>query len=168
VSVLIRPREDRDLAACAELVRDVHAADRYPRYLPEDIRRFLVQEDAYRAWVADLDGQVVGHVALTPRGLEQSLKVASDALNMPPGQLAVVARLFVAPKARGQGAGRQLLDAATAEARARGLQPVLDVDKDLTAAIALYESRGWVRAGSVTVRFRDGSTLDEYVYYSRS
>ena len=166
--MLIRQREDRDLAACASLVRAVHQADRYPRFLPEDIRRFLVQKDAYGAWVADLDGQVVGHVALTPGGLPQSLQVASDALSTPPGQLAVVARLFVAPKARGQGAGGHLLDVAAADARARGLQPVLDVDKDLTAAIALYESRGWVRAGSVTVRFRDGSTLDEYVYYSRS
>ncbi len=54
--------------------------------------------------------------------------------------------------------------AAAADAAARGLHPVLDVDTGLTAAIALYESAGWTRAGEITVRFRDGNTLNEYVY----
>ena len=59
---------------------------------------------------------------------------------------------------------RLLLDAATGAAAARGLHPVLDVDTELSAAIALYESAGWTRAGQVTVRFRDGNILNEYVY----
>jgi len=39
--VLIRPRRGNDLATCADLVREVNAADRYPRYLPPDIGAFL-------------------------------------------------------------------------------------------------------------------------------
>jgi Cytochrome C and Quinol oxidase polypeptide I len=35
---------------------------------------------------------------------------------------------------------------------------------DLAGAIRLYESCGWVRAGAVTSTFRDGNSLDEYVY----
>ena len=162
--MLIRPRSDHDLATCADLVREVHAADRYPRFLPADIAGFLAPPDPYGCWVADLAGEVVGHVALVPQGLPQSVAVAAGALGLPADRLAVVARLFVSPRARGHRAGRLLLDAATSAAAARGLHPVLDVDTGLTAAIALYESAGWTRAGEITVRFRDGSTLNEYVY----
>jgi GNAT superfamily N-acetyltransferase len=162
--VLIRPRRDDDLAACADLVREVHAADRYPRYLPGDIASFLAPPDPYGWWVADRDGEVLGHIALVPRGLSATLEVAADTLSRPKEQLAVVARLLVSPRARGQGAGRMLLTEATAAAAVRGLRPVLDVDVDLAAAIALYESQGWTRAGQVTVSWSDGRTLTEYVY----
>jgi GNAT superfamily N-acetyltransferase len=162
--VLIRPRHYADLAPCAGLVREVHATDRYPRFLPADIGSFLAVPDPYGCWVADLAGDVVGHVALVPRGLPATIALAASALGITAGQLAVVARLFVSPRARGQRAGRLLLDAAAEEAAARGLHPVLDVDTELTAAIALYESVGWTRAGQITVRFRDGNTLTEYVY----
>ena len=162
--MLIRPRRPDDLAACADLVRDVHAADRYPRYLPDDIASFLAPPDPYGCWVADEGGEVLGHVALVPRGLEATLEVAAGALGRPADQLAVVARLLVSPRARGRGAGRMLLAAATADAAARGLRPVLDVDTDLAPAIALYESQGWTCAGAVTVRWGDGRTLAEYVY----
>jgi len=35
---------------------------------------------------------------------------------------------------------------------------------DLHPAIRLYERCGWTRAGRVGVRFRNGITLEEYVY----
>ena len=162
--MLIRPRRDGDVAACADLVREVHALDRYPRFLPGDLRSFLVPPAAYGSWVADQDGEVVGHIALLRHGVRSALRIASSALGRPADRLAMVARLFVSPRARGKGAGRLLLDTATAEAISRGLWPVLDVDADLAPAIALYESRGWVRAGMVTVRFSDGHSLNEYVY----
>ena len=162
--MLIRPRRDSDLAACAGLVREVHALDRYPRFLPEDLSSFLGAPGVYSCWVAGHSGDVAGHVALLPRGVPSALEIASNALGRPADQLAVIARLFVCPRARGKGARRLLLETATAEALSRGLWPVLDVDTDLAPAIALYESSGWVRAGTVTVRFRDGNFLDEYVY----
>jgi GNAT superfamily N-acetyltransferase len=162
--VLIRPRRDDDLPACADLVREVHAADRYPRYLPADIAAFLSPPNPYGCWVADGNGEVLGHVALVPRSLPSAMEVAADALGKPQDQLAVVARLLVSPRARGQGAGRMLLAAATAEAASHGLWPILDVDTDLASAIALYESQGWTRAGQVTVHWSDGRTLTEYVY----
>ena len=192
--VLIRPRADHDLPACAALVRAVHAADRYPRYLPPDLGNFLAPPAPYGFWIAELSGkeaggetgketagqhtgggdevtgdtastEIAGHVALVARSMPSVMAVASAALGRPEAQLAVVARLFVSPRARGRGAGRLLLGAATAEAAARGLHPVLDVDTELSSAIALYESAGWTRAGVVTVRFGDGDrVLNEYVY----
>lgn len=166
--VVIRERRQSDLAACADLVREVHAADRYPRFAPGDIGRFLQPPDPFGCWVAEGSGDIVGHVALVPGGLPATLEIAAGALGRPADELAVVARLFVSPRARGRGAGRLLLDTATGEARSRGLHPVLDVDTGLSAAIALYESAGWTRAGQLTVRWTDDGSaervLTEYVY----
>lgn len=66
--------------------------------------------------------------------------------------------------ARRDGVGRRLLAHGSQQAVSRGLWPVLDVAADLTGAIRLYESCGWVGAGAVTVTFRDGNSLDELVY----
>jgi GNAT superfamily N-acetyltransferase len=162
--MLIRPRTDGDIAACIELLREVHALDGYPRYLPGDPEAFLIQPDAYRCWVAELDGAIVGHVALARSTSEAAMKIASDALGRPEESLGVIARLFVSSRARRTGAGQRLLAAAAAEAAARGLWPVLDVVTEAAAAIALYERSGWTRAGTATIRFGGGRTLDEHVY----
>ena len=162
--MLIRPRRDGDLTGCTHLVREVHASDRYPRYLPADITSFLDPRYPYGIWVAEEDGKIAGHIALVSRTVPAAMELAARTLGRREDQLAVVARLFVSPRARGSGAGRMLLDVATAEAAARGLWPVLDVDTELAAAIALYESRGWTRAGTITVRFKDGNILTEHVY----
>ncbi len=162
--VLIRPRRPGDLSACADLVREVHAADRYPRYLPADLGRFLAPPDAYACWVAESGGEIAGHVALVTQSVPSIMEIASAALARPAGRLAVVARLLVSPQARGRGAGRRLLAAATAAAQDRDLHPVLDVDTELAGAIALYESAGWTRAGTVPIRWSDGRELTEHVY----
>jgi GNAT superfamily N-acetyltransferase len=162
--MLIRPRRGGDIAACVELLREVHELDDYPRYLPGDPETFLIQPDAYACWVAELDGAVTGHVTLAPRTSDAAMKIAADALGRPEESLGVVARLFVSGRARRTGAGRRLLGTAAAEAAARGLWPVLDVTTDAAAAIALYERSGWTRAGTATIRFRSGRTLDEHVY----
>jgi ribosomal protein S18 acetylase RimI-like enzyme len=162
--MLIRPRRGEDIAACVELLREVHSLDGYPRYLPGDPESFLLQEDGYGSWVAELEGSVTGHVALAKRTSATAMKIASRALGRPEDELGVVARLFVSGRARRSGAGRRLLGTATTEARARGLYPVLDVTTDAAAAIALYERSGWTRAGTATIRFGDGHTLDEHVY----
>jgi len=162
--VLIRPREGGDIAACVEVLREVHALDGYPRYLPGDVEAFLIQPDAYACWVAELEGVVVGHVALAPTTSPAAMKIASDALGRPEAELGVVARLFVAGRARRTGAGQRLLGTAATAATARGLWPVLDVTTDAAAAIALYERSGWTRVGTATIVFRSGRTLDEHVY----
>lgn len=156
--VLIRARRDADLYACADLVRDVHFRDRYPRFLPADIAQFLNPPDPFGCWIADLNGEVAGHVALVTRGLPDAMEIAASALGRPADQLAVVARLFVSPRARGRGIGRLLLGAAMAEARSRGLHPILDVDTELPAAIALYESARWTRAGQLTVHWTNSES----------
>ncbi|HTT52223.1 MAG TPA: GNAT family N-acetyltransferase [Streptosporangiaceae bacterium] len=162
--MLVRERAEPDLPGCAELARQVHERDGYPHYLPGDVRGFLAGPAAYGAWVAERDSRIAGHVALHRSSSPPVMELASAAAGQPASRLGVVARLLVAPAARRQGVGRALLEHATRQAARRGLCPVLDVAADLSSAIQLYESCGWVLAGAVTVTFRDGNSLDELVY----
>jgi GNAT superfamily N-acetyltransferase len=162
--IVVRDRTETDMEQCVALAERVHEDDGYPFFLATDLRTFLITPDAYRAWVAVRAGVVLGHVALHPRSSEVVLALASETLRRPVDELAVVARLLVAPDARGSGAGRALLEVAAEDARARGLWPILDVATDLTAAIALYDASGWVCAGAVTVPLGPDLSLDELVY----
>lgn len=92
------------------------------------------------------------------------MTLACDRLNVTADRIGVVARLLVSPHQRGLGAGGKLLTTGAAEARARRLLPVLDVDMNLTAAIALYERAGWQRIGETSIDLPDGSSLREAVY----
>lgn len=164
VPLLVRARTDADLDGCERLARLVHELDGYPPHLPDDLRSFVATPDAFAAWVAERDGEIVGHLALHTRSSSPVLTLASQVLKQPPHRLGVVARLLVAPNARREGVGRRLLATAAENAVDRGLSPILDVTTRFQAAINLYEQWGWVRAGEVTVRFSDGKTLDEFVY----
>ena len=159
----IRPRTDSDLDSCADLAAVVRAADGYPPHLPDHLRQFVASPDALGAWVADDDGQIVGHVALNPTSSDEVIAFACEVLDRSAAVLGVVARLFVAPSRRGRGTGRRLLRAATEAAEARGLVPILDVGTHFTPAIALYEKHGWTRLGAVKVTFGERD-LDEFVY----
>ena len=73
---------------------------------------------------------------------------------------------FVAPWARGHGLARRLLEAAEAEARARGYKVVnLSVRETQQAAIALYESLGFERWGThPKYAFVDGEAIAGHYY----
>ena len=92
------------------------------------------------------------------------MDLACQALSVDPDHVAVVARLFVDPDSRSQGAGRALLEHAATQARQSGRLPILDVGRGLTRAIALYEHSGWQRLGEVTIEIRDGSRFQSFVY----
>ncbi|MGA3215583.1 MAG: GNAT family N-acetyltransferase [Acidimicrobiales bacterium] len=162
--MLLRERLESDLEACELIARAVHEVDRYPTYLPEDLRVFMATPDALGAWVLDQDGEIVGHVALRPASSPPVMDMASEALGLPADRLGVVARLVVSPRHRRLGFGRLLLHTAASEARARGLWPILDVVAGDKGAIALYESCGWVRAGKVTTRWGEYPEVEELVY----
>jgi GNAT superfamily N-acetyltransferase len=162
--VLVRPRTDDDLDASERLALAVHEADGYPVHVPADMRKFLVAADEFTAWVAELDGEVVGHVALHARCSQASTDVVRRDLGLGPGDYGVVARLLVSPAARRQGIGRSLLDAARSEAASRRLVPVLEVVTWHVPAIRLYEAFGWRRVGRAAVQIPDRPPLDVFVY----
>jgi GNAT superfamily N-acetyltransferase len=161
--VEVRRRTESDLDACVALAAVVKAVDDYPPHLPHELLRFVVGSDSIDAWVAQEEGNVVGHVALNRTTSDEVMALAGQVLGKPPEALAVVARLFVAPTRRGEGTGARLLRTATVAAVDRGLAPILDVATHFKPAIALYEKLGWRRVGSVTVTFLE-QDLHEFVY----
>jgi GNAT superfamily N-acetyltransferase len=140
--VIIRSRGESDLTECVAILAGVHRRDGYPMVWPEDPAGFLAKPYFFGAWVAIVDGRVVGHVALAPprTGDAAAALLGRDA--------AVVSRLFVSFAARGRGTGAALLEHATREAHQRGLHPVLDVLATNSASIALYERMGWRLLGT--------------------
>jgi GNAT superfamily N-acetyltransferase len=164
ISVHVRPRTDLDVEQVVRIAEQVHVRDGYPKYLPDDLGRFVASSSALAAWVAEVDGEVRGQVALHPRTSDAVLTLASTTVNWPIDRLGVVARLLVAPEARRQGIGTALLETATAESLRRGLFPILDVVTEHVDAVRLYERAGWTRAGEVRAVFADGTELDEIVF----
>ncbi len=72
-----------------------------------------------------------------------------DQVGGPPGRpTAEVARLFVAPRARGLALGGALLARARQWANERGVDLVLEVAAGGVAAAALYERTGWRYVGT--------------------
>jgi GNAT superfamily N-acetyltransferase len=161
---IVRARRQADLDACEQLVRVVYELDGYPGHWPDDLRGFLADPVAIAAWVAVAADEIVGHVALHPDSSEAAMSLATSATGLPPSSCGFVCRLFVAPTARRSGIGRALLETAAQHARGRGLRPILDVVTRFQAAIDLYETSGWTRAGTVVAHVGDDITLEEFVY----
>jgi len=176
--MLIRERRDDDREALERLGAAVYQRDGYPRYLPDSFGDFLISDDALGAWVATgdtgdtgaavetVETGIVGHVALHPRSAPEVMAAACSATGLAEHELAVVARLLVAPHVRRAGTGRALLSAAVDAAVARSRRAVLDVVTDHRSAIHLYEDAGWARVDTVTWTLPNGSSLTEFVYVS--
>ncbi|HET9732277.1 MAG TPA: GNAT family N-acetyltransferase [Acidimicrobiales bacterium] len=160
----VRDRRPEDLDALVRLAAEVHALDGYPIYLPTDLGAFVYSKDTIAGWVAEEADEIVGHVALHRRSWEGVMRLARDVTGLSESQLGVVARLLVSPTARRQGLGAALLAQAERQARKLGLQPILDVATQYSAAVRLYERSGWRVLGTVKFPMPDNSTVDEYVF----
>jgi len=99
-------------------------------------------------WATEADGQVVGMIAVVPRG-NGSWEIC---------------RLYVLAPWRGDGLAHRLLDQAEAHARASGAaRLVLWSDTRFERAHQFYEKRGYVRSGPIRV-LRDLSNTLEFGY----
>jgi len=121
----VRRRRPRDLGTCTRLLNRAFFEGLFPGTRPPDPRAWLEGPDVLDAWVAERDGDVVGHVALlrpctdVVRWREITGHLVDD--------VAVVGMLFVRPRYRGRGIGTAMVQAAADEARARGLVAVNEV-----------------------------------------
>jgi|GEM_PF-731024 len=84
-------------------------------------------EPAGRVWIAELDAEAVGCVAVRP---------IDD-------HTCELKRMYVRPSARGRGLGAKLLDTALAWAREQYAVMKLDSDPSLESAMHLYRARGF-------------------------
>jgi GNAT superfamily N-acetyltransferase len=162
--VHIRARYAADIDRCLDLARAVHSRDGYPPRGPVDVATFLAPRQELVAWVAEDAAEIVGHAALHRSGAALTVACATRHLGLPADDVAVVARVLVAPRARRQGVARALLDQAVGGAHERGLHPILDVATHFDAAIALYEDAGWARVDTLTIEFAALPDLECHVY----
>lgn len=135
------------MGSLAVLLAEQQTSSGYPfRWpLPFPVEDFLVRDTEQQAWVCELDGVVVGHVAVgaVPAGeLGERFRRATGC-----PEPALVSVLVVAATARGCGVARVLLDTAVGWARTQGRVPVLDVLPTNAEAVAVYRHRGWVVIG---------------------
>ena len=107
-----------------------------PQGLDADVVRFgTIDDPSIAEFVAELDGHVVGSIALRDR---------SDSTGH-------ISKFFVDAAERGHGIGRRLLELSVAQARRRGLRELdLETRSQFEAAVHLYESTGWKRGPDPT------------------
>lgn len=128
MGVLVRRRAVGDAAGLLVALAPVHEQDGYPLH-PVHLTPDWLYDGIDDAWVAELDGRLVGHVAVSP-----DLHLT---------------RLFVAVDARGSGAGSALLATVESWADAYGHTLTLDVVEHNVDAQALYRHRGWEHTGRI-------------------
>jgi len=107
-------------------------------------------------FIGRLDGVVVGAAQLVrpPRNNEAQAFAAT------------LQHAFIAPYARGHGLARMMTKRVEESARALGYHVLnLDVRESQEAAIALYESMGYIRWGVHPVYARDGGRTIRGIYY---
>ena len=147
--VLVRVRNPADVPLLVELLAAQQPHSGYPQNwpLPYPVEQFIARSTETAAWVAELDGRVVGHVSVTTvePGLEGDIWSAGT--GRPVDELASVSVLFVDHPLSGRGVGSALLDAAVAAIRAVGRTAVLDVVQETAPAVELYRRRGWQVVG---------------------
>ncbi|OIK25086.1 GNAT family N-acetyltransferase [Streptomyces malaysiense] len=148
-----------------ELLAEVHRRDGYPENWPERPGDWLARPSLFAAWVAELEGRIVGHVGLSDGGAEDRAPgLWSRRAGVPVEATAVLSRLFVSPAVRGRGVGALLMERAAGEARRRGRHPVLDVLTSDTSAVALYERLGWTLLDTVDQRWSPTETVTVHCY----
>ncbi|MFB7254251.1 GNAT family N-acetyltransferase [Streptomyces nojiriensis] len=161
----VRRRTDADLGACVQVLAEVHERDGYPVNWPEHPAGWLSGPELLAAWVAELDGRIVGHIGLSRAAADDAAPALwSGREGVSGAAAAVVGRLFVAPAARGHGIGELLMARAAREARERDLHPVLDVVASDASAVALYERLGWELLATVEQRWSPERTVTVHCY----
>jgi ribosomal protein S18 acetylase RimI-like enzyme len=135
----IRPARPHEYVAVADLLAPVYLAEGWADESYEPTMR----DTAHRAehaevLVALLEGAVIGTVTVALHG-------GPYAEMADPGE-AVIRMLVTDPVARGQGAGRALVEACLAAAREANCTAVrLSTQRPMTTAIKIYESVGFQR-----------------------
>jgi ribosomal protein S18 acetylase RimI-like enzyme len=148
--VTLRRRSTADVPRLVEVLAAQQPLSRYPiRWPLPRPEEFVVRGGEIAAWVAEVGGTVVGHVALLRISPGWEADGFRAATGKPVDRLASVSVLFVDPEVGRRGVGSALLGVAVDHARATGLHPVLDVAVQHDRAVALYRRHGWSVVGEV-------------------
>jgi hypothetical protein len=83
----VRARTEADLDIREQLAKAVRGHDGYPTYLPDDLRAFIAAPHAIATWVADHDGEIIGHVALNPTSSDVVMALVAGVTGRPADHL---------------------------------------------------------------------------------
>lgn len=164
--IVIRERTPADLPAAGAALVAVHSTDGYPVEGVADPEAWLTSPSQINAWVAEVDGRIVGHVAIGHPQAGDAAALTWQANTEGDSDVAVLGRLFVLADARGSALGERLMAAAIEDAAHHGQRLVLDVMAKDAAAIKLYERTGWQRIGSTQHDDGHGHPIAAYCYVS--
>jgi ribosomal protein S18 acetylase RimI-like enzyme len=118
----------------------------FERLNREWIERWFEVEDADRETFRDPGAAIVAPGGQILFVVENGEPLGTCAVVRHDGETYEIAKMAVAPAARGQGYGERLMDAAIAFARERGARRLVIVSNTrLAPAIRLYEKHGFVR-----------------------
>lgn len=123
-------------------------ADAFYALNEEWISRLFTLEEEDRAVLGDPFGRIVGTGGdvLVAREPDSGTVIGCVALLAHPDAVFELAKMAVAPAAKGRGTGRQLIAAAIDRARALGgARLFLGTNSKLAPAVHLYEDAGFVR-----------------------
>jgi len=154
----IRPavtRDASDLARMRLALYSEHGPEREP--LDEYVARFagfvhdVLASDAWRVWVAELEGRVVGTMWL--QLVERVPRPGEDRGALPIGYLTNV---FVEPDLRDGGLGSRMLEEILTWARARGVEELIVWPSE--RSYPFYERAGFSRTPDPLVLYLAGET----------
>jgi ribosomal protein S18 acetylase RimI-like enzyme len=164
-NLVIRPRQDSDLEQTGQALVAVHSTDGYPVEGVADPVAWLKPTGLLNAWVAELDGEIVGHVAVSePQPGDDAVRLWMEQADDKADDIAVLGRLFVKRSARGRSIGEQLARAAVMEMATQKKRMVLDVMEKDQDAIRLYERLGLKKIGVATHHFGEGQETSAICY----
>jgi GNAT superfamily N-acetyltransferase len=144
-------RSEGDIDECAAVLKAVHEKDGYPQSTT-DFKGFIT-ENVSEAWVAELNGRIVGQVAVAPARTDDLAVTIWQRVRPDGGKVMLVERLFVHPEARKDGIAKVLLEAAADHVQKFDARLILFVLIRNEAAIRLYRRLGWDEYGRGVYRF---------------
>lgn len=167
----VRPRTEADLEPLEEVLRSCHARFGWPLEGLPDAKAFICDDHAplEQAWVAEYEGQIVGHIAIT-KAVDDNPAVAMWRKQGGTDHVAVVGRLFVHPGKTGKASGvtRALVNACDAWARETNAWLVMycvvwSPARQLMCQI-LTARFGWLKMGNAVYHSTDGRDVDAVCY----
>ena len=171
--ITIRPRRDADLPQLGRLLLEQQPASGYPHRTPltGTAEAFIRRPGQRAAWVAEEDGRLLGHVAISvpadpatlPEGDAGLVRAWMCAHERPHDALGEVVLLFTSLAAAGTGVGRRLLATAVAALDEGGLAPCLDVHAHGAGALRLYRRTGWQEVGRARPSWLEADSPDVVV-----
>lgn len=160
-SITLRPAVETDIAAITEIyadavLRGTASYEVEPPKADEMTRRFRsLAERGFPYLVAEVGGAVAGYAYVGPFR------------ERPAYRYVVENSVYVAPRAKGMGVGRRLLDRLIDETAARGYRQMIAVigdGGDDNASVRLHKATGFTHAGTIGGSgFKHGRWLDTMI-----